>query len=166
MIRTIEEKDIPQITEIYNRYVTEGIETFETEPLTPEQMTERIKAVKALYPNFVDDEDGRIAGFCYVHRWKERAAYHNTYETTIYLSPDFKRRGIGTAMMSRLISECRRRKYMVLIACITGCNEESIAFHRSMGFVPVSCFHGVGCKFGQRLDVVDYELQLDTDTHK
>ncbi len=32
--RKIEEQDIPQITELYNWYIVNGVESFETEPLT------------------------------------------------------------------------------------------------------------------------------------
>lgn len=120
MIRYVEEKDIQEITALYNRYIVEGVETFETETLTEEQMAERVGHISASCPYLVAEEDGRVAGICYAHPWKERAAYCNTYETTIYLSPDFTRRGLGTALMHRLIDECRRRGYKVLIACITG----------------------------------------------
>ena len=62
--------------------------------------------------------------------------------------------------MRRLIEECRRKGCRVLVACITGCNEPSIALHKKLGFVQVSHFHNVGYKFGRWLDVVDLEMQL------
>lgn len=161
MIRFVEKKDIKEITALYNKYIVEGVETFETETLTEEQMADRVGHISASCPYLVAEEDGRVAGICYAHPWKERAAYCNTYETTIYLSPDFTRRGLGTALMHRLIDECRRRGYKVLIACITGCNEASIELHRKLGFSQASHFHDVGYKLGRWLDVVDFELKLD-----
>lgn len=161
MIRFVEKKDIKEITALYNKYIVEGVETFETETLTEEQMADRVKHIAARCPYLVAEEDGRVAGICYAHPWKERAAYCNTYETTIYLSPDFTHRGLGTSLMRRLIAECRQRGYKVLIACITGCNEASIELHRKLGFSQASHFHDVGYKLGRWLDVVDFELKLD-----
>lgn len=158
MIRKVTSSDIPRITALYNSYVVNGVETFETEPLTVEQMRGRVGDVASRYPYLVAEEDGRLAGFCYAHPWKERAAYCHTFETTVYLDPAFKRRGIGTALMRRLIAECRSIDCKALIACITGENMASQAFHASLGFTPVSLFRSVGYKHGRWLDVVDMEL--------
>ena len=68
--------------------------------------------------------------------------------------------GIGTELMHELVEECRRRNFHVLIACITGENLASMAFHKRLGFKEVSHFHDVGKKFGRWLDVIDMELQL------
>lgn len=92
MIRFVEKKDIKEITALYNKYIVEGVETFETETLTEKQMADRVGHISASCPYLVAEEDGRVAGICYAHPWKERAAYCNTYETTIYLSPDFTHR--------------------------------------------------------------------------
>ena len=159
-IRQVRPEDAAGIAEIYNGYVTGGVQSFETEPLSCAMMNDRITATASRHPYFVAEEEGRVTGFCYAHPWKERAAYSHTLETTIYLHPDFKRRGTGTALMKRLIEECRHRGYKALIACITGDNEASIAFHASLGFRQVSLFRNVGYKHGRWLDVTDMELLL------
>ena len=159
--RKIEEHDIPQITELYNWYIVNGVESFETEPLTVDEMRRRVEEISARFPYYVAvDEEGRVEGYCYAHPWKERAAYSNTLETTIYLDPHAKRRGTGTALMNLLVNDCRRLGFKALIACITGCNEASIAFHAKLGFERASLFRSVGYKHGRWLDVVDMELML------
>jgi len=102
-----------------------------------------------------------VAGYCYAHGWKTKAAYRYTLETTVYLSPDYFGRGIGKRLMRELIEACRRNGYRALIACITAGNEASIALHTGLGFKQVSHFEQVGRKFGRWLDVVDYELLLN-----
>ena len=52
-------------------------------------------------------------------RGKKKAAYKYTLETTVYLSPGYKGKGIGRQLMERLIEECRVGGYHALIACIT-----------------------------------------------
>lgn len=160
MIRPVTLNDALAITNIYNDYITQSVASFETEPLSEEDMRKRIMEISSQYPYFVDERDGEIYGYCYAHAWKERAAYCNTLETTIYISPGHKRQGIGRALMEHLIEACRRQRYHALIACITGGNEGSIRLHLSLGFKQVSHFIEVGNKFGKKLDVVDFELLL------
>lgn len=159
-IRIVADADAEAITSIYNRYVTESVATFETEPLSVEDMRQRISDISSQYPYYVYEADGVIAGYCYAHQWKERAAYEKTLETTIYLAHGYHRLGIGRKLMDKLIAECGQRGYFAMIACITGSNTESVEFHRSLGFRQVSFFEKVGFKLGQILDVVDYELLL------
>lgn len=162
VIRPMTESDIKAIVEIYNYYVSETTVSFETEPLTVAEMRSRIKHISAKHPCLVavaDNGAGQMLGYCYAHEWKERHAYCHTLEVTIYLDSEAKGCGVGSALMKRLIDECRQHGGChALIACITAENAESIAFHSKMGFEAVSHFHQVGCKFGRWLDVVDMEL--------
>ncbi|MBR5551296.1 MAG: N-acetyltransferase [Muribaculaceae bacterium] len=160
MIRYVTQRDIKRITEIYNDYIINTTISFEVKPLTEDEMRNRIESVLAHGPFLVWEEDGEIAGYCYAHPWKERAAYHNTLETTVYLAPQYFRRGIGSQLMRELINQCRVNNIKVLIACITANNEASIKMHEALGFKQVSYFSQVGEKFGQWLDVIDMQLTL------
>ncbi len=160
MIREMVPSDVPEITKLYNHYIVNGTETFETRVLTEEQMLSRAMWIALDNPFYVAPRDRTIAGFCYAHTWKERAAYSGTAETTVYVSPDYLRQGLGTSLMRRLIPDCRQRGYRALVACITADNEASIRLHEKLGFVRVSHFRQVGFKDGRWLDVVDYELLL------
>lgn len=160
MIRYVTQRDVKRITEIYNDYIINTTISFEVKPLTEDEMRNRIESVLAHGPFLVWEEDGEIAGYCYAHPWKERAAYHNTLETTVYLAPQYFRRGIGSQLMRELINKCRVDNIKVLIACITANNEASIKMHEALGFKQVSYFSQVGEKFGQWLDVIDMQLTL------
>ena len=161
MIRQVNPKtDASAIAEIYNRYIEKTTVSFETAPLTVNQMQQRIENIASQYPYFVCEDNGRIIGYAYAHQWKERAAYSKTLETTIYLTESKKHEGIGTNLMQHVIGECRKRGFSNLIACVTGENTASISFHKTLGFKEVSHFINVGEKFGRLLDVIDLELQL------
>ena len=160
MIRKALATDAEAIAGIYNHYVLNTTVSFENEAVSVEEMRSRIEHISASFPYFVDEEDGQIAGYCYAHPWKERVAYCHTLETTIYLSPQYQRRGIGSLLMRRLIEQCRADGHHALVACITGGNEGSVALHGHLGFQQMSLFREVGRKFGQWLDVVDMELIL------
>ncbi len=160
MIRQVTLSDARAITDIYNHYVEETTVSFETEPLSVDEMERRIRDISSRYPYFVYEENGEVAGYCYVHAWKERAAYDGAMETTIYLKPGCRHRGIGNELMKSLIEECRNRKYRILIACVTAENTGSLAFHKKLGFEQASHFKNAGVKFGRLLDVIDLQYSL------
>lgn len=161
MIREATAADAAIIAEIYNHYVLTTDVTFETDALTTDDMLRRMEGVMAEGPFIVAvDSDGNVEGFAYAHRWRERRAYSHTYETTVYV--DHRRQGHGTGreLLRELIARCRMLDIRALIACITETNKPSIQLHEEEGFLRVSHFKEVGRKFGQWLDVVDYELML------
>lgn len=160
MIRNVNLKDTKAITAIYNEYVTNSLATFETEPLEETEMRRRIIRIATDFPYFVYESDSKIAGYCYAHPWKEKAAYKYTLETTIYLSPEHRGKGIGRQLMQKLIDECRKNGYHTLIACITEGNEASNQLHLKLGFKQVSRFEEVGFKFNRWVGVADFELLL------
>lgn len=162
MIRIVRPQDAETIASIYNEYVAHSTATFDTHLVTEREMRKRIARLSTQYPYFVCEAEGRIAGYCYAHPWKEKPAYAHTWETTVYLSAAYAGQGLGRSLMQTLIEECRRRGCRVLIACITEGNEASCALHERLGFRQVSSrFEQVGLKFGRWLDVVDYQLTLD-----
>lgn len=160
LYRNVTPDDAAEICRIYNPYVTDTTVSFEQEPLSVEAMRLRIEEIAKDCPYIVCEIDGKVAGFCYVHPWKERPAYAGTMETTIYLDTRYKHQGIAKEMMALLIDRCRQRGYYSLIACITAENTDSCHFHERLGFKLVSHFKAVGHKFGRPLDFVDYQLVL------
>lgn len=160
IIRQVELRDAARITEIYNYYILHCTASFETEALTEKDMETRIRTISEEFPYFVLEEGGVVQGYCYVHDWKERAAYKGVVETTVYVAREARGRGYGRKLMEQLVAACRERGYRALIACITGENTGSLAMHKRLGFTQVSHFKDVGMKFGRLLDVIDYELVL------
>ncbi len=161
-IRRIDpQQDAPAIAGIYSPFVLSTDITFEVVPHTVGEMARRLTAYTSVVPGFVmEDDDGTVAAYCYAHPWKSFPAYSTTLETTIYVAPSYARRGIGRALMERLIDCCRQAGAVSLIACITEGNRASTELHEALGFTRVSHFRSVGRKAGRLLDVVDYQLLL------
>ena len=159
-IRKACEEDAKSMVSIYNEYVLHTTISFETEALSEELMKERLRAVQGNFPWLVYEENGSVLGYCYAHPWKSRAAYRNTWESTIYLAPGYLHRGIGRGLMQELISASRAAGCRILIACITANNDPGRHFQEKLGFRQVSHFPAVGEKMGEILDVVDFELML------
>lgn len=161
MIRKVQTGDAAAITSIYNEYVLSSTATFDTETQTETGMRERLTAISARFPYFVYEEDGEVAGYCYAHEWKAKAAYAHTLETTVYVKRGYTGRSIGRKLTEHLIEACREQGFGVLIACITAENAVSIRLHERLGFRRMSYFEAVGRKFGRLLDVTDYVLHLN-----
>lgn len=160
MIRKVTGQDAKAIADIYNEYVCNSVVTFETEPVTSQEMSRRIEEISACYPYWVYEEGGKVLGYCYAHQWKARAAYSRTWETTVYVDASSRGKGIGKALVGHLIRECRCDGAHVLVACIVGGNENSIRLHQSFGFRQVSHFLQVGRKSERWLDILDFQLIL------
>lgn len=160
MIRKVQPDDAQDIALIYNHYVEHTTITFETNPVSTDEMSERISTISGKYPYFVYEEAGKVAGYCYASSWKKKEAYCNTVESTIYIDTSFQGKGIGLALMNKLTNELKARSFHAIIACITVPNPSSIGLHEKLGFKKVSEFREVGYKFDRWLDVSDWELLL------
>jgi len=153
MIREIKLEDAPQVCEIYNYYIENTTITFEEDPITLQEMRERVVHITQKYPWFVEEESGIIIGYAYANRWKERSAYRFTVETSVYVRDAYRGRGIGTRLMERLLSYLKEANIHTVIAGISLPNESSVRLHEKLGFQWIAQFPEVGYKFGRWLDV-------------
>ncbi len=64
-IRQVKPEDAAQIADIYDYYILNTHHTFETKPLTDEEMRERIEEISDKYPYLVAEQDGEIQGYVY-----------------------------------------------------------------------------------------------------
>ena len=146
---------------IYNYYIANTTVTFEEEPVSIQEMKERIAAVQEKYPWLVYEQDGEVIGYAYASAWKSRCAYRYSVESSVYLKNGLSRKGIGSALYGELLS---RLKDMGLHGVIGGMalpNDECLALHKKFGFEPVAHFKEVGFKFNKWIDVAYWEKILD-----
>ena len=166
-IRSATAEDIPEISAIYGRSVLEEYASFEHIPPESAEMLERFKGVvEKGYPYLVAEIDGRVAGYVYASAHRPRPAYQKTVESTVYVAPEFWRRGVAGALMQELIVRCREAQFREMIA-IVACSQDarldeigSIRLHRSLGFEEAGRLKGVGYKHDQWLDIVLLQLSL------
>jgi L-amino acid N-acyltransferase YncA len=156
LIRPAAVVDIPAITRIYAHAVEHGTASFELVSPDEVEIARRFRALAdGGFPYFVAASDGAIVGYAYAGPYRTRPAYDWTVEDSIYLAPDAQGRGIGRALLDRLIVESEARGFRQMLAVIGDSQQAaSIALHRAAGFALVGTFTSVGFKFGRWLDSV------------
>ena len=159
-IRTATTADAAAIAAIYNHYIATTTISFEEQPVPAEEMAGRIETVGARLPWLVCEQDGVIMGYAYATPWRVRSAYRFSVESSVYVSPEHPRQGVGTRLYRVLIDELRARGLHMVIGGIAQPNQASVALHESMGFKKVAHFAEVGMKFGRWIDVAYWELKL------
>ena len=151
-----DERHAHSIQKIYAWHVLHGTATFETEPPSVAEMTERLKKMtSAGLPFFIATENGEVVGYCYLSLYRERCAYRFTLEDSIYIAPDFQKKGIGKMLLFRALTWAEEHGFRQLVAVIGNSeNTASIGLHRSAGFSHVGTLKSVGFKHGRWLDTV------------
>ena len=160
VIRMAEEKDAEALLEVYRPYI-ETTATFEYEVPTVEEFARRVRDIRRHYPYLLCEENGRVLGYAYAHRARERAAYQWNAELSVYVCGDAHGRGIGRALYSALIELTELQGVRNLYGVITGENTGSVRFHETLGFTVAGIQHRTGYKNGKWLDVVDMEKCLE-----
>ena len=145
---------------IYNREVLETTATLDAEPRTLAEQTRWLAERSGGHAVVVAEIDGHVVGFASLSPFKARAAYRPTVENSVYVDPDFQRRGIGRALMAEIIDRARIHGFHSVIARIAEGNPGSVALHESFGYRLVGIEREVGRKFGRWLDVSELQLML------
>jgi len=157
-IRHVEQGDLPALLDIYNHYVVNTPITFDVEPRT---MTQRKSWLDGFAPTgrhqcFVAVKEGTAIGWACSGRFKDRAAYDSSVETSVYLKPGEQRRGLGRRLYTTLFEALAREDVHRAFGGITQPNEGSVRLHLAMGFAYVGTYREVGRKFGRFWDVAWY----------
>ncbi len=160
MIREAQLADAEAICGIYNKYIKTSTATFEETPVSREEMTERIRTITNDYPWFVYEIDGRLAGYTYARKWRDRASYRNTVETGTYIDGEFVGKGIGTELKRALLDALRSKGFHTVISGIALPNPASVALCEKFGFKKVAHFREVGYKHNRWIDVGYWQLML------
>ena len=167
-IRHAREDDAAALVAIYRPYVLETAVTFEYAVPTVGEFAERIRTISAGYPYLVAECGGRIIGYAYAHRYRERAAYGWTAESSIYIDRDERRSGAGRMLYAALEDCLTRQGVVVVYACIVEpkgddpyVTRDSVAFHKRMGYTSVGLFNDVGTKFSRWYGTLWMEKRLN-----
>lgn len=167
IIRTARPEDAQVLSDIYAPYVKNTAITYEYEAPSPDEFRRRIENTLMKYPYIVAEHNGEIVGYAYTGAFHERAAYAWDAETSIYVRPGFKGRGLGRRLYTTIEEISRAQKLIRLYAVIAFPDKDdeylthnSIEFHRHLGYDPVAEFHKCAYKFKHWYNMIYMEKLL------
>ena len=155
-------KDLNGINDIYNYYISNTAYTFDINQITIEEKKEWFHQFKNSETSIclVGYENDDLVGFVCSTKFREKEAYNQSLETSVYISEKFKGRGFGKKLMFELITRLKSTNIKNLYALITYPNKASINLHKTLNFKKVGTLNKVGYKFKKYWSVHIYELML------
>jgi phosphinothricin acetyltransferase len=163
-IRAATRDDLPRLTEIYNYYVVHTPITFDVTPWTIEQRIPWFEQFDKTgrYRLLVAEKDSLVIGYAGTTRFRAKAAYATTVETTIYCAPEFTGKGLGTQLYAALFAALSGENIHRIVAGYVPPNPISAALHERFQFKAVGVFSENGYKFNRYWDVCWMERPLKT----
>lgn len=155
--------DLPTLTEIYNYYILHTPITFDLQPYEPygrRAWFEEHAATGRHRLLVAEDEHGHLLGYATSSRWRPKAAYDTTVESSVYCRHGETGRGTGTQLYAALFEAIAQHDVHRIVAGATMPNAASVALHERFGFTRVGEFAEVGRKFGKYWNVAWFERPM------
>ena len=150
-IREMVAADWPAVAAIYAAGIATGNATFETEVPS----FQRWDAGHLPRPRLVAvDADDRVVGWTALSPVSDRRAYAGVAEESVYVAPAAAGRGVGLALLRRLLAEADQAGLWTVQTGIFPENQASLALHRRAGFRVVGVRERLGQLGGRWRDVV------------
>lgn len=138
-----------RVLAIYRAGIETGDATFETEPPSWEAFDRSRMAEH----RFVATEDA-VMGWVAASAVSERCVYAGVVEHSVYVDPAARGRGIGRALLERLIASTEAAGIWTIQSGVFPENLASLALHRALGFREVGVRERIGRREGVWRDVV------------
>jgi L-amino acid N-acyltransferase YncA len=152
-VRDASAADAASCAAIYAPFVGETAITFESDPPSPAEMSQRIARASERHAWLVAERDGEVVGYAYGSTLNPRTAYRWSCEVSVYVEREQQRIGAGRALYEALLGRLGERGYCMAVAGMTLPNEASVGLHVAMGFEPIGTFRSIGYKLGAWHDV-------------
>ena len=153
--------DAAQIASIYKPFVLSTPVTFEAVPPDELNMSERISKITLRYPWLVCELSGDILGYAHGSQFRERQAYEQVVETSVYVRESSQSIGVGLGLYTSLINCLKKLRFAKAVGVIAVPNEPSQKLHRRLGYKHEATLSKIGWQHGAWQDVEVWTLQLN-----
>ncbi len=154
-IRDAAESDLPAIVQIFNATIPTRLATAVLRPVSVEERRPWFHEHTAdHHPLRVAEIDGTIAGWLSLHGFMPRCAYRATAELSVYVHPDFRRRGVARELLEEAIARGPQLEINTLVGLILSHNAASLQLFARLGFERWGLLPRVACLDEIERDVV------------
>jgi L-amino acid N-acyltransferase len=155
------------ILEIFNEAILNSTALYDYKPRSLESMAGWFQAKEAAHFPVIGavTQDGQLLGFASYGTFRAWPTYKYSVEHSVYIHKDHRGRGIGRALMQKLIEAAQEQQHHVMVGGVDVTNLGSIALHEKLGFTHAGTIKHAGFKFGRWLDLAFYQLLLETPAH-
>ena len=161
-IRNAVPADLASIVRIYNATIPSRMVTADTEPVAVESRRVWFEQHSASRrPLWVALEDGQMAGWLSFSSFYGRPAYDHTCEISIYLDPQYHRRGMGSALLRRSIEHAPTIGVRTLLGFIFAHNTPSLRLVEKHGFAQWGYLPRVALLDGVERDLAILGLRVE-----
>jgi phosphinothricin acetyltransferase len=149
-LRPMSADDWPEVARIYAAGIDTGNATFETEVPT----WERWDSHHADDCRLVAETSRGLLGWAAISPVSSREVYRGVAEVSVYVDPESRGTGVGSALMRGLVAASEGAGYWTLYTAIFPENEASLALHTRHGFRVVGRRERIGQHHGRWRDTV------------
>jgi len=162
-IRFAKIDDLPSIVDIYNQAIRSRIATGDMEEFDVEDRESWFEKFDSTeYPIYVAEIENRVVGYCTLSPYRPgRQAMQTVAEISYFLDYSFHRKGVATALLKHVISDCNRIGKKSLLAIILDINFPTIGLLKKFNFEKWGYFPGIIEMDGKICGQVIYGLKLN-----
>lgn len=103
---------------------------------------------------YVIEDHKKIIGFGYLSHFKKLNTFDHTGVLTYFILPEYTGNGLGTKICNQLLLTGRSLGITNFIANISSKNQQSLNFHKKIGFKEVGKLPQIAIKFGEYFDII------------
>lgn len=129
-IREMKTDDWSQVAKIYAEGISTGFATFET--TVPDYTSWDDAHVKEC--RLIAESENKLLGWAALSPVSSRCVYGGVAEVSVYIAQNARGKGVGKALLTKLVEESENAGYWTLQSGIFPENEASIELHKKVGF--------------------------------
>lgn len=134
-MRIATESDLPAIVAIYNSIIPTRQSTADTVEVTVESRMDWFrKHIPDKRPLMVHEENNKVVAWVSFQSFYGRVAYDHTAEISIYVSPEYRRKGLGRNLLAKALGMTQQLDIKTVVGFVFSHNGPSIRLFRSFGF--------------------------------
>lgn len=161
LLRRYRPEDITELAAIYNYFAIHSFAVYGDQPMDVSAFAKALADKKSV---FVLITDGKIIGYGCIGEYKALPNFAHTAVLAYFLLPEFTGKGYGTRLCNALFAEGLTMGITNYLVHISSKNEQSLNFHRRIGFRECGRLRNVATKFNESVDVVWMQKEFPSKT--